>query len=317
MAYLGKEIQYTSFLQDTFSGNGVLTQFTLTETPGSSSGLIVNIGGVLQEPEYAYTVTNNIITFTEAVPAGTNNINVVHLGITVEINTPSDNSITLSKLATSITNLTNDSLAGDGIVNTFTLSKAPASANSIIVSIDGALQKPSDAYTLSDTSLVFTEVPADGVVISVLHLGISYNIGVPSDGSVGTTQLANGSVTAAKMESGELPFSKSFVSTEQTITSAGSLTLPHSLGEMPTLIQPRIICKVAEGGYSIGDEVLINPFSNQAGASDRGLSIYPDATNIGIRYSDNATVFGILNKASGDALTATNANWKFIIRAWA
>lgn len=115
-----------------------------------------------------------------------------------------------------------------------------------------------------------------------------------------------------------LPFNGSFTSAEQTITSAGSLVLAHSLSVTPTLIQARLICKTAQAGYSIGDEVIINLAGNDPGATNnRGLSIVPDATNINIRYGSDTFSFSILRKDTGAAATITNTNWRLIIKAWA
>lgn len=112
--------------------------------------------------------------------------------------------------------------------------------------------------------------------------------------------------------------SKSFTSTEKTITAAGALVLVHGLSSVPYLIMPYLICKTAEFGYSVGDQVLINPAGNDpAGNNDKGASIVPDATNINIRYGSFASVFGIIRKDTGAATNITAANWKLIIRAWA
>lgn len=111
-----------------------------------------------------------------------------------------------------------------------------------------------------------------------------------------------------------LPFSKSFESSQQTITAGGSLTLAHGLGVKPKLYMVVLQCLTAEGGYSIGDEVLPAPSSNEAG-SNRGISIVPDATNINIRNGGGG--MQISRKDNGNFLNITNANWALVARAWA
>ncbi|CAB4133498.1 hypothetical protein UFOVP250_211 [uncultured Caudovirales phage] len=54
---------------------------------------------------------------------------------------------------------------------TFTLSKQPASANSVIVNLNGIMQNRS-SYSVSGTTLTLTEVPYTGATIDVLY---SYN----------------------------------------------------------------------------------------------------------------------------------------------
>ena len=109
-----------------------------------------------------------------------------------------------------------------------------------------------------------------------------------------------------------------FVSSGQTITSGGALTIAHGIGAMPTLIQARLHCLTAEAGYSAGDDLIINPHQMDVGtAASRGLVIVPDATNLNIRFGSNANAFEALNKGTGTAAALTNANWQLVLRAWA
>lgn len=65
---------------DLFSGNGVLTAFTLSQSVSSDSLIIVTISGVVQHAT-SYSVVDTTLTFTAAVPSGTNNIQVIHLSV--------------------------------------------------------------------------------------------------------------------------------------------------------------------------------------------------------------------------------------------
>ena len=111
MAYIGRspEVGNYSKLDDiSASFNGSLTTFNLTVagaayTASQASQLIVSVGGVLQEPEGAYTVSGSTITFTSP-PAGSADFFAVALGDTLNIGTPSDGTVTAAKLAdTSVT----------------------------------------------------------------------------------------------------------------------------------------------------------------------------------------------------------------------
>lgn len=113
------------------------------------------------------------------------------------------------------------------------------------------------------------------------------------------------------------PFTRpAFESAQQAITAGGALTLAHGLSVKPKLYFAVLQCVTAAGGYSIGDEVLPNQSSNEAG-SNVGLSVVPDATNINIRYGSGAAVFQITRKDTGAFLNITPANWKLVARAWA
>ncbi len=114
-----------------------------------------------------------------------------------------------------------------------------------------------------------------------------------------------------------LPFSKSYESPQQTITSGGSLTLAHGLGVKPKNYLAFLQCTTAEGGYSVGDEESVSIGSHEA-STNRGLSVVPDATNLVIRFGSQASsAVQITRKDTGGYLNITNASWRFVIRAWA
>ena len=80
MAYLGASplASFASPAKDRFSGNNSDTSFTMTQSVSVASQIDVFIDNVRQEPDEAYTVAGNTITFTGTPPSGTNNIYVVH-----------------------------------------------------------------------------------------------------------------------------------------------------------------------------------------------------------------------------------------------
>ena len=115
------------------------------------------------------------------------------------------------------------------------------------------------------------------------------------------------------------PTIKKYKSPQQTITSGGSLTLPHGfVGVDPTDIETSVIliCQTAEFNYSIGDIIVFSAGADTSGATTLSAAIIPDATNLNIRYSNAATVFVTLDKTTHAQAALTNANWKVIFRAW-
>jgi len=134
---------------------------------------------------------------------------------------------------------------------------------------------------------------------------------------IASIAIPDGSIDEAKL-SFTVQFTEAFTSSEQTITSAGLLTIAHGLSAIPSLIQARLICKTAELNYSIGDELIIYLDSNSTSATDnRGGSLVVNATNLNIRFGSNASTFNVLNKNTGGQVPITNANWKLVMRAWA
>lgn len=132
------------------------------------------------------------------------------------------------------------------------------------------------------------------------------------------TPVSDGEIIEAakmnlKLETVELSESM-YKSPEQTITTAGALTLPHNLGGTPNLFQCSLVCKVAEGGYSIDNEVFI-PIM-YIDTTSRATSLTADSTNIYIRYANAVYVFVLIDRITGSKFAAINANWRFVVRAW-
>jgi hypothetical protein len=80
MAYFGNQPLSASYLTDYFSGNNTTVAFTLTRAPVSASAVIITISGVKQAAS-TYGVSGTTLTFSAAPPTGTNNIEVLHLGV--------------------------------------------------------------------------------------------------------------------------------------------------------------------------------------------------------------------------------------------
>lgn len=107
----------------------------------------------------------------------------------------------------------------------------------------------------------------------------------------------------------------SFTSAETAIGAAASnTTVNHGLAAVPRLITLTLRNKTAELGYSIGDEVS---FIGQLTGLGIGISLYADATVVGIvRGSTTAGVLGVFRKDTGVIAAFTEANWKYVVRAW-
>ena len=82
MSYVGKEPTFGSYPSQLLSGNAVLTSFTLTHGAANPAALIVSIDGVKQNVS-AYGVTGTTIDFGagNAPPSGTDNIEIIYLGL--------------------------------------------------------------------------------------------------------------------------------------------------------------------------------------------------------------------------------------------
>ena len=76
----------------------------------------------------------------------------------------------------------------------------PQSANHMIVSLNGTIQKPNSSFTVSGAVITFSSNLVTNDVIDFIQiLGDVLDLGVPSDATVTTAKLASTSVTAAKL----------------------------------------------------------------------------------------------------------------------
>lgn len=85
MAYIGNQNISGTFRSEYFSGDGATTAFTLSYAHGNEASVLVAISGVKQKTD-SYALINGQIVFTEAPPAGTQNIELTYLGERVTVN---------------------------------------------------------------------------------------------------------------------------------------------------------------------------------------------------------------------------------------
>jgi len=206
MSYIGSNLQIgdptrtSAPLSDVqrFSGNASTTTFTLSRAVNFPTELEVFVENIQQEPIVAFNVSGNTLTFSESPPTGTNNIYVAYRQYVNNQVTLADGSVTYSKLANNIRLFTTDNFIPDGSTTTFTLSEAPADANTLFVMVDGMMQRAPVHYTTSDKTITFTSAPTASSNVHVRHLGFrttSTITAFPANSSI--TQLTlQGNTTA-------------------------------------------------------------------------------------------------------------------------
>ena len=79
---------------------------------------------------------------------------------------------------------------------------SPASANHLLVSLNGVMQAPVDSFTVSGSTITFASALTSSDNIDfIMALGDVLNIGTPSDGTVTAAKIGSGAVTDAKLAS--------------------------------------------------------------------------------------------------------------------
>ena len=92
-----------------------------------------------------------------------------------------------------------DNFTGDGSDTTFTMGADPLEENNTQVYIDGVYQFK-NTYSISGTTLTFSEAPANGALVEVMRISAStVTVGTPDDNTVSTVKIQNDAVTQAKI----------------------------------------------------------------------------------------------------------------------
>jgi len=77
---------------------------------------------------------------------------------------------------------------------------SPATANQLLVSLNGVIQKPGSSFTISGSQITFSSALTSSDSIDfIIALGDVLNVGTPTDGSVATAKIAPSAVTDAKI----------------------------------------------------------------------------------------------------------------------
>ena len=97
MSYIGNLPTSATFAIDSFNGDNSTVNFTLREAPVTTSSILVFVGGIRQHTD-TYSLSGTTLTFSEAPPTGTNNIQVLFLGLGASPHIPSDYSVSTVKI---------------------------------------------------------------------------------------------------------------------------------------------------------------------------------------------------------------------------
>ena len=152
---------------------------------------------------------------------------------------------------------------------------------------------------------------------SDMSFGLDYAVGVLPVGATvpeaeaGTDNTKYMTPLRTAQAIAALAFGPMYESAEQTITISSKLTLVHGLGGQPKRYTLHAVCKTAEHGYAVGEEIEL-PTASQNGVVIRSAQIAVDATNIYVRTGSTL----ITGNDTGTLVTMTPANWRYVVRAW-
>ena len=261
--------------------DGVNTKFKATHSNGTKSNISraaqisLSINGVIQQPSEGSSPTvgysvepDSTIVFSSAPQTG-DKVFGSFIGEVAASFDISDNTV--------------DEFTANGSSTLFTLSKSAVSSEDILVTLNGVTQYPSTqsntrAYTVADTSLIFTSAPAAGVIIQARHIGFAGaatppgvtafygrggNVVLKSTDDVAVNDLtASGTVTVAGdlNVSGDLTYDET-VSRNLNVTGVATVatglvsTGDFKIGTATTLSQDNIFTTgivTALSGFNVG-----------------------------------------------------------------
>ena len=103
---------------------------------------------------------------------------------------------------------------------------SPASANHLLVSLNGVMQAPQDSFTISGSTITFASALTSSDNIDfIMALGDVLNIGTPSDGTVTAAKIASSAVTDAKIATNAVSTAKIAASAVTDAKIASSIDL--------------------------------------------------------------------------------------------
>jgi len=108
----------------------------------------------------------------------------------------------------------------------YTLDNPVANENELALFINFVRQEPTTAYTASGTSLTLTSATSASDDMYCVYLGKAVQTVNPPNGSVGTAQLADSSVSLAKLSATGTKDSTTFLRGDNTFASAGGNNTP-------------------------------------------------------------------------------------------
>ena len=130
------------------------------------------------------------------------------------------------------TKLTAISAGAGGLTDTYPLTKGaaaffPATAEQLIVSVNGVTQAPNDAYTVSGSSIQFAETLTTADTIDyILALGEVGNSVVPTDGSVTADKFSSSVYKDGIRINGSTATDSITIASGERAMVAGDYTIP-------------------------------------------------------------------------------------------
>ena len=171
----------------------------------------------------------------------------------------------------------------------------PNTANQLLVSLNGVIQKPGSSFTVSGSTLTFSSALASSDSIDfIIAMGEPLLVGTPSDGTVNTSQLATNAVSTAKIAS-------------SAVTDA----------KIADMVATKLTGTLAEARFPVGSVVQFQHTTLAGGSATSTATAYTDTGNqvtITPKFS-NSKIFGIFSHVMriGHGTSHTRADLRVLV----
>jgi hypothetical protein len=151
----------------------------LREAPVTTSSILVFVGGIRQHTD-TYSLSGTTLAFSEAPPTGTNNIQVLFLGLGASPHIPSDFSVSTVKIQT-------NAITGDKIAPTTLTGNLLASA------------------TITGDKIALTTITGDKIGLTAITSNLIASAAITGDKigltAINANNIVDGTITNAKLAS--------------------------------------------------------------------------------------------------------------------
>jgi hypothetical protein len=168
------------------------------------------------------------------------------------------------------------------------------------------LDQGTDAFRILQNTLV-TDTSGSQIGILGLQADGNWNAGSATTESLVSPAKIKGAINSI------VGFDGNFAASVSSYSNGDTITVAHSLGIIPQLINAYARCTSADAGYTVGQQVQIQGMT-VIGNGYYGGTVYADATNVYLQIATNGLYF--LSSSGGASTVLTPANWDIRIYAW-
>ena len=240
-----KELALSGMSNDTFTGNGSATAFTLGAEVTDENNTWVFINGVYQDKS-TYSISGTTLTFSTA-PQNGYGIEVMKLG---------NVSVTTNALIT-------NSFTGNGSTTAYTLGVTPASLHAVNAYISG-LRQDNSTLSLNGNTLTFSTAPPSGASIEIRSIG----------GINATTVVSPSSVTAGTGISVANPSEGNFV-----VTNTGLDYNVSVINSATTAVKNTLYVFTGSAALTLPAGVVGNSIKISNRSATTTCTVVPNGTN--------------------------------------